>query len=207
MHARVTFIEAAAESVASLEHADAAFTTDAPFLSFAEPALLLALSTLRTLGTERRNRDLCDSHLLRRRFVGSGEKAGVAGDHARRHAEPLLVLFNRRDQQGRVRGPFVIHLVGDDDLVFRLLDFDHLAELGGLARFPLRMISVVCSNRLTILPAELVMPWMIRARVWLTTCCTRGSMVSSSFFMPSRRSEEHTSELQSHSNISYAVFC
>src|SRR6266571_560278 len=64
MHARVTFIEAAAESVASLEHADAPFTTDAPFLSFAEPALLLALSTLRTLGTERRNRDLCDSHLL-----------------------------------------------------------------------------------------------------------------------------------------------
>src|SRR2546428_298402 len=135
MHARVTFIEAAAESVASLEHADAPFATDAPFLSFAEPALLLALSTLRTLGTERRNRDLCDSHLLRRRFVGSGEKAGVAGDHARRHAEPLLVLFNRRDQQGRVRRPFVIDLVSDDDLVFRLLDFDHLAELGGLARF------------------------------------------------------------------------
>src|SRR5258707_13741206 len=34
------------------------------------------------------------------------------------------------------------------------------------------MISVVCSNRLTILPAELLTPWMIRARVWLTTCCT-----------------------------------
>src|SRR6059036_835542 len=56
----------------------------------------------------------------------------------------------------------------------------------GLPGFPLRMISLVCSNRLTILPAELVTPWMIRARVWLTTCCTRGSMVSSSFFMPSR---------------------
>src|SRR5437773_11052292 len=135
MHARVTFIEAAAESVASLEHADAPFTIDAPCLIFAEPALLFALSTLRTLGTERRNRDLCDSHLLRRRFVGSGEKAGVAGDHARRHAEPLLVLFNRRDQQGRVRRPFVIDLVSDDDVVFRLLDFDHLAALGGLARF------------------------------------------------------------------------
>src|SRR5712692_1817341 len=142
MHAPVTFIEAATESVASLEHADAPFAADAPFLSFAEPALLLALSTLRTSGTQIGNRHLCDSQLLRRGFVGGGEKAGVAGRHARDHAEPLLMLFNRRDQQGRVRGPFVIHLVGDDvedprngsvpgratlrDLVFRLLDFDHL---------------------------------------------------------------------------------
>src|SRR5712692_4573007 len=39
MHARVTFIEAAAESVASLEHADAPFAADAPFLSLAEPPL------------------------------------------------------------------------------------------------------------------------------------------------------------------------
>ncbi len=45
------------------------------------------------------------------------------------------MLFNRRDQQGRIRRPFVIHLEGDDDLVFRLLNLDHLAELGGLARF------------------------------------------------------------------------
>src|SRR6266852_688 len=39
MHARVTFIEAAAESVASLEHADAPFAADAPFLILAEPPL------------------------------------------------------------------------------------------------------------------------------------------------------------------------
>src|SRR6266446_6428228 len=135
MHARITFIEAAAESVASLEHADASFATDAPFLSFAEPALLLALSPLHTLGAEKRNGYLCHSQLLRRRFVGGREKSGVAGRHARHHAEPLLMLFNRWDQQGRVRGPFIINLVGDDDLVFRLLNFDHFAELGGLARF------------------------------------------------------------------------
>src|SRR6266436_4614706 len=135
MHACITFIEAATESAAPLEHADAPFATDAPFLSSAEPALLLALSPLRTLGTQIGNRDLCDSQLLRSRFVGSGEKAGVAGHHARNYAELLLMLFNRRDQQGRVRRPFVIHLVGDDDLVFRLQNFNHLAELGGLARF------------------------------------------------------------------------
>src|SRR3989442_1485901 len=44
MHARVTFIEAAAESVASLEHADAPFATDTPFLSFAEPGGLARFS-------------------------------------------------------------------------------------------------------------------------------------------------------------------
>src|ERR1022692_2253456 len=64
----------------------------------------------------------------------------------------------------------------------------------GLPGFPLRMISVVCSNRLTILPSDLVMPLMIRARVWLTTCFTRGSIVSISFFMPSRAACCNTSE-------------
>src|SRR5206468_4965113 len=63
----------------------------------------------------------------------------------------------------------------------------------GLPGFPLRMISLVCSNRLTILPAELVTPWMIRARVWLTTCCTRGSMVSSSFHALQGRLLQHVS--------------
>src|SRR5437667_9457542 len=95
MHAPVTFIEAATESVAPLEHADAPFATDAPFLSSAEPALLLALSPLRTAGTQIGNRHLCHSQLLRSRFVGGGEKSGVAGGHARDHAEPLLMLFNR----------------------------------------------------------------------------------------------------------------
>src|SRR5881628_3073609 len=96
MHARVTFIEAAAESVAPLEHADAPFATDAPFLSSPEPALLLALSPLHTAGTQIGNRHLCDSQLLRRRFVGGREKSGVAGHHARDYAELLLMLFNRR---------------------------------------------------------------------------------------------------------------
>src|SRR2546426_9978312 len=61
MHARVTFIETTAKSVASLKHADAPFATDAPFLSFAEPALLLTLSPRHTLGAEKRNGDLCNS--------------------------------------------------------------------------------------------------------------------------------------------------
>src|SRR5207249_4217015 len=167
MHARVTFIETTAKSVASLEHADAPFATDAPFLSFAEPALLLTLSPLHTLGAEKRTGDLCNPQLLRRRLVGGREKSGVAGRHARHHAEPLLMLFHRWDQQGRVRGPFIINLVGDDDLVFRLLNFDHFAELGGLARFSFAddFAGVFKQTDYLILPAELVTPWMIRASV------------------------------------------
>src|ERR1039458_7952789 len=135
MHARIPFIEAAAESVASLEHDAAPLAPDAPSLRFAEPALLLALATLRTLGAQIGNGDPCHSQLLRGLFVGSGEKSGVACPRRRDRPEPLLMLFNRGDQQGRVRGSLVIHLVGDDDLVFRFLDFDHLGEFGGLARF------------------------------------------------------------------------
>src|SRR5438093_709653 len=67
-----------------------------------------------------------------RRVAGGFLGSESGGEH---HAEALLMLFNRWDQQGRVRGPFIINLVGDDDLVFRLLNFDHFAELGGLARF------------------------------------------------------------------------
>src|SRR5207247_6909880 len=128
-------IEMSAYSVASLGYADAPFATDASLLSLVELARLLSFSLLHTLGAKKRTGDLCNSQLLRRRFVGGREKSGVAGRHARHHAEPLLMLFHRWDQQGRVRGPFIINLVGDDDLVFRLLNFDHFAELGGLARF------------------------------------------------------------------------
>ena len=41
--------------------------------------------------------------------------------------------FDRCDQQVGIAGPPVIDLVVDDDLIFRLLQLDHLAELGGLA--------------------------------------------------------------------------
>src|ERR1017187_1393224 len=88
MHARIPFIEAAAESVASLEPADAPFAADAPSLRLADPALLLALATLRTLGAQIGNGDPCHSQRRRGRGVRSGEKAGGAGHHARDHAEP-----------------------------------------------------------------------------------------------------------------------
>ncbi len=104
MHACIAFIEAAAQSVASLEHADATFAADAPSLSFAKPALLLPLAARRALGSQIGNRDPCDSQLLRRLFVGSGEKSSVGGHHARNHAESLLMQFNRRRQQRQSAG-------------------------------------------------------------------------------------------------------
>src|SRR5258708_9425930 len=103
MHACITFIEAATESVAPLEHADAPFATDAPFLSSAEPALLLALSPLHTAGTQIGNRHLCDSQLLRTRFVGVGKKSAAAGGRARDHPHPLLMLSNHTPHKAPTR--------------------------------------------------------------------------------------------------------
>jgi hypothetical protein len=41
--------------------------------------------------------------------------------------------FDRPDQYVLVIGPLIVDLVGDDDLVFGLLQFDHFAEFGWLA--------------------------------------------------------------------------
>ena len=50
---------------------------------------------------------------------------------------------------------------------------------------PLRMTSVVGSNRLTILPSAWVSPAKTRALVWCITCRTRGTMLSSARRSPS----------------------
>ena len=42
-------------------------------------------------------------------------------------------LLDSGDEQIRVAGRLIVDFVGDDDLVLRLLQFDHLAEFGGLA--------------------------------------------------------------------------
>src|ERR1700757_1235466 len=104
-----------------------------------------------------------------------------------------LMRFDCGDQQVRVAGPLVVDFVGDDDLVLRLLQFDHFAEFGWLAGLTprlrggrlLRMTSVVGSNRLTMLPSAWVSPAKTRALVWRITCCTRGTMLSSSRRSPS----------------------
>ena len=45
--------------------------------------------------------------------------------------------FESRNQQVRVVGPSIVDFIVDHNLVFRLLQFDHLAELVGLGGLPL----------------------------------------------------------------------
>src|ERR1039458_1548486 len=58
----------------------------------------------------------------------------------------------------------------------------------GLPGFPLRMISVVCSNRLTILPSDLVMPLMSQTRARIIKGITKSEGKIVSLF-------EHTTEI------------
>src|ERR1700730_17333599 len=55
----------------------------------------------------------------------------------------------------------------------------------GLPALPLRMTSVVGSNKLTILPSAWVSPAKTRALVWRITCRTRGTLLSSCWRSPS----------------------
>src|SRR3972149_506939 len=80
LHAVVTFIEAAVETVSSLEETDAPFRTGAPFLSLAKPALLLVSLPLGALGGTIRYRHLLHPHGLSARFVLGRVETGIGGD-------------------------------------------------------------------------------------------------------------------------------
>jgi hypothetical protein len=73
------------------------------------------------------------------RFVFGGViiKASIRRDHTGRATEFGLVRLDRWNQQLRVMGTLIINFIVGDNLVFRLLDFHHLAEFIGLARLPL----------------------------------------------------------------------
>src|SRR4029453_2498101 len=59
------------------------------------------------------------------------------GHQARCMAELLLVHFERGEEQIAVAWPLVVDLVVRDDLLFGLLELDHLAEFGRLTRLAL----------------------------------------------------------------------
>jgi|SRR5271163_2452767 len=80
--------------------------------------------------------------------------------------------FDRGNQQVRVAGSVIVDFVSDDDLVLHLLQFDHFAEFGRLARLTPRLRG----GRLS----AWVSPAKTRALVWRITCRTRGIMLSSS---------------------------
>ena len=88
--------------------------------------------------------------------------------------------FDGGDQQVDVVGAACVDLVIDDDLVFGLLQFDELAELGfGLPALPLRITSVDGSNRLTSLSGLRLSPPKMRALVCCITWRTREIIASS----------------------------
>ena len=136
LHAGIAFVAAARESMSPLDHADAALASGAPFLAVAEPALLLQALALGTLARAIGNAHALDALRLRRRLVFSGVEAGVRRHQPRRAAEHRLMAFNRRKQQILVARPLLVDLVIGDNLVFRFLQFHHLAEFVGLPPCP-----------------------------------------------------------------------
>ena len=126
-------VAAAIETVSPLDHADATLAAGAPFLAVAEPALLLLAFALGALGRAIGDADALDALGFRDRLVFGRVETGIRRHQVRGAAQCCLMRFDRGNQQVRVTGPLVVDLVGDDDLVLRLLQFDHFAEFGWLA--------------------------------------------------------------------------
>ena len=121
---------------------------------------------------------------FRCRLVFGRVEAGVRRHQAGRASQLCFMGFDHRNQQVRIVGPLIEYFVCDDDLVLRLLQFDHLAEFGRLAGLALADDFVSGSNRLTSLPSPRE-PRRMRARVCFITFLTSGTMASSLSRRPS----------------------
>src|SRR5947208_7117024 len=84
VHADITFVAAAVETVATLDHTDASLTSDAPLLSVAEPALPLLTLAFGALGRAIGNADAPDAFGLRGRLIPERVESGVRCHQARR---------------------------------------------------------------------------------------------------------------------------
>src|SRR5947207_8253575 len=99
VHADVTFVAAAVETVASLDHTDASLTSNAPLLSVAEPALPLIALAVGAPGRAIGNADALDAFDLRGRLIPERVECGVRCHQTRRAAEQRLMCLDRGDQQ------------------------------------------------------------------------------------------------------------
>jgi len=86
VHSDVTFVAAAIEAVASLDHADPILGPGAPFLALAEPALFLLAFAFVAFGRAVGNANALDALCLRGRLVAGGVECGAAA--TRRGARP-----------------------------------------------------------------------------------------------------------------------
>src|SRR5260370_26498840 len=118
LHASIALVPGAVEPVPSLDDADAPLATGAPFLPFAEPALLLLALALEALGSAVGNADALDAELFGLRFVLGRVEGGVRRHQVRRAPELCLMGFDRPDQQISVARPLIEDLVVVPDLVF-----------------------------------------------------------------------------------------
>src|SRR5437660_6624283 len=130
--AGVAAISAAVEAVSSLGDADAPLASGAPFLAVAEPALLLLAFAVGAFGGAIGNADALDALGFRVHLILAGVEGRVCRHKVGGASEPCLLRFDRRDQQVRVVRPPIVDFIVDHNLVFRLLQLDHLSELVGL---------------------------------------------------------------------------
>jgi hypothetical protein len=128
-HAVFTMVATAIESVSAFEHTDPAFTADAPPLSATEPALVFLRAPRWRLRAVSRHDHAPHATVGGGLLVRGRAEAAITGRYVGRAAEDGLMAIQRRGPQrhvGRSRG---MDLERRDDLVFRFLNRDQLAEL------------------------------------------------------------------------------
>src|ERR1017187_5402374 len=148
LHSAVSFVATTVQPVASLEHADAAFTAGPPFLSVLEPACFLERCAIFTLTRAVGHGNAFHSHLVRLLLAAGGIERCVTGHQVGNSPQTLLVNRNRGGQQIAVGGALVKDFVIDDELPLRFLHLDHLAKFAcsGSASSPISGRSSIAST-------------------------------------------------------------
>src|SRR2546425_4150206 len=131
MHAVLAMVATAVESMAAFEHADPAFTADAPALPAAEPTLTLERPARGRLRPATRQDHATDTTVRRRLFIGRGAETAIARGEVRCAAEDRLMSIQRHRPQGDIGRSLRVPVVARNDLMFRFLNGDQFAELVG----------------------------------------------------------------------------
>ena len=184
----VAFVSAAVEAVAPLDHTDAPLRSGPPFLPVAEPTLLLFAFAFGALGGAIGNADPLDAFGLRGSLVLAGVEGRIRRHQVRHTSKAGLMELDRRDQQVGIVGPTIVDFIVGDDLVLRLLQLDHLAELVGLGRLALADDFRRRFEQAEKLALGVRVAGEDACRVCFITCLTRGTISSSCWRRPSKAS-------------------
>src|SRR5262249_43278574 len=121
VHSDKSLVSAACEAVAPLGHADASFTSGAPFLTVAEPALFLLALALRAFGGAIGDADAFDTFRARSSLILDGVERSIRRHQARRASQPCLMRLDGGDEQVRIVRPPSVDFVIGYDLILGLL--------------------------------------------------------------------------------------